>query len=702
MMKTHLIATLLLCCALHPLSATNQWIRPADLPEVPPEPPRTWILKDQQERFAKYCLEGEDARFFANLKADFDRQYLHVAFPAEPESFGDSNPSTRTSDKIDAWREAQDTCNLAAGVASTAAIIWRATGEQAYLDKAREFLLGVTEWDLDGATNILYNDETNFRLLRLLPETYDQIRDELTPEERTRVLDMFRARGNLTFQHMLDNRTGLVIRNSLLVEPSSHPVRFVPMLGLMGLALWDDLPEAQDWFAFAYRFYREQFPPWGGDDGGWAEGLAYWRGTIEHASFQDGLWLIGAPEAYANPFWKRTFYFPVYFLTPWASTAYGDTPLAGKIGMEPGIRDIIVHAAKIYQDGYLSAYAALYEDRHPFPENDTEFKLWRKYPIPVEYLLRDFLVSDLPLPPALDLDKLPGSTYLKDIGWVAMHTNLGSPKKDIFLQFKSSPYGSYSHSHADQNSIIVSAYGEPFLINSGYREYHRSPHHQGHTRQTLSKNNLLINGQGQPAQNKMAKGKITGYQATPDFTWARGDATAAYKANPKLSKVRLAQREVIMLPDGLIISRDEVQLDEPGVVQWLLHSVNAPETDASTSTVTLHSGDKGMRVALASLDSPLSFSVSDTFTVPVDPKYLNKGYVPQYHLTATTETPAARQVIYAVMTPLDAPGHPGATILDAADDHLSVVCADGERFRLVFTQAGPEKLAMEPTSGKTN
>lgn len=670
------LAALLLASASL-FGAAELWTPPAVLPEIPSEPPRTWILAGQQPAFREYCTTGEGAEFFANLKRDFDRTYLGIAFPAEPKSFGDSSPEARTSAKIDAWREAQDTCNVVAGVASTATIIWRVTGEQAYLDKARDFLLSVCAWDPEGATGIIYNDETNFRLLRLLPEVYDQIRDELTEEERARVLEMFRRRGNVTFKHLLDNRTGLVTRNSLLIEPSSHPVRFVPMLGLMGLALWDDLPEAHDWFAFAYRFYTEQFPPWGGDDGGWAEGMAYWRGTIEHASFQDGLWLLGDKEAYANPFWKRTFYFPVYFLTPWASTAFGDTPNAGKIDMEPGIRDIIVHAAKIYQDGYLRAYADLYESNHPLPEEDMEFDLWRKYPIPVEYLLRDFLVSDLPLPAPMPLSDLPQSTYLKDIGWVAMHTDLAHPDNDVFLQFKSSPYGSYSHSHADQNAFILDAFGESFLINSGYREYHRSPHHDGHTRQTLSKNALLINGQGQPSQNKLAQGKITGYHASPDFVMVEADATRAYRANPKLASVESVQRSITMYDSGLVIIRDEVRLSKPGTVQFLLHSLNAPGVDAESGTVVFQSGGKRLSVELRSIDSPLSFDVTDTFAVPVDKKYVKKGYVPQYHLTASTTEPAPRQIIYSVMTPLPGPEATAAKIVSATEDSLDVELPEG-------------------------
>ncbi len=673
------------------LSATGQelWTRPESLPAIPVEPPRTWVLKSQREAFRDYCTTGEGAAFFNRIKSGFDKKYLNAPFPPEPGSFGDSSPEARTSAKIDAWREAQDTCNLVAGTASTATILWLVTGEERYLDKARNFLVKVSTWDPEGTTGIEYNDETNFRLLRLLPEVYDQIRGQLSPEEKEAVLAMFQRRGATSFEHILRKQTGLIQRNSLAVEPSSHPVRFMPMLGLMGLALWDDLPEARDWFAFTYGFYENQFTPWGGDDGGWAEGMAYWRGVIEHASFQDGLLLVGAPEAYQQPFWKNTFYFPVYFLTPWRSTAFGDTPVAGKIGMEPGIRDFVIHGAKVYQDGYLRAYADLYEDPNELPEEEMEFKLWRKYPTPIEYLLRDFLVADRPLPEPQPLNELPQSRYLKSIGWVAIHTDLGNPEEDIFLQFKSSPYGSYSHSHADQNAFILNAHGESLAVNSGYREYHRSPHHNGHTRQTLSKNALLIGGQGQPAQDASATGIITQFMQSDSATWVRGDATEAYRANPRLKDVELVQRDLLMLNSGIVLIRDEVRTTKPEAVQWLIHSVEAPEENED-GTLTLRNHDTTLTVELAAVNNQLQGRVDENFAVPVDPKYRSKGYDPQFHYSASTQEPATHTVIYSLLRPAKAGDTTQARIGSCDEETVEVSLPKRGNIRVDFSQGEPE------------
>jgi len=56
-----------------------------------------------------------------------------------------------------------------------------------------------------------------------------------------------------------------------------------------------------------------------------AEGNAYWRGTFEHAAFQDTLLAIGDPLAYSSPFWKNSPYFACTTCSR-IHTHIGDTP----------------------------------------------------------------------------------------------------------------------------------------------------------------------------------------------------------------------------------------------------------------------------------------------------------------------------------------------------------------------------------------
>jgi len=374
---------------------------------VPAQAPRTLVLASQRDAFRTYCTTGEGASAFAKIKTDLNREYLSLPFPDEPITYGDPNPSKRDSDKADKWRNVQDVCGRVSGIAEAATLCWLVTGEDLYLNKAKEILLKVSAWHFDpdwakgdvvGATDIYYNDEADFRLWRKLPLVYDEIRAQLTPEEKKIILDHFRVRGERTVRWIKAAKLEQIRRNSLDIDAESHPVRFMAMVGLTGLALWDDLPEAREWWRMAYVFYRDQFSPWGGDDGGWAEGSAYWRGTFEHAAFQDLLLAIGDPLAYSSPFWKNSPYFALYNVQPYLHTTFGDTSNAGHFNLEPVVADYFEYVARVQQNGYFRAYAELCDDKRPRPVDKGLTHLDRSYPTASEFVLRNFIASGRSMP----------------------------------------------------------------------------------------------------------------------------------------------------------------------------------------------------------------------------------------------------------------------------------------------------------------
>lgn len=655
---------------------------------VPAKPPRTFLLADERDAFRAYCLEGPAKNFYAQLKAEFDAKWLNAQPPAEPQEYGDPDPKKRKGVLVDKWRSAQTVCNQLAGTAEAATVIWLVTGDPAYLAKAKEFLLAGCRYSNQGATRITYNDEAHFRLWRKLPFVYDQIRDQLTPEEKKEVLEAFRQRGDDSFA-LIKDRTKDAKRSSIEEDAASHPIRFISMTGLSGLALYDDLPEAKEWLEYAQGFYKNQFPPWGGDDGGWGEGNAYWRGNLEHARFQDALCAIGSSEAYANPFWRQTGYFPVYFVQPYKHTAFGDTPNAGKFNLEPIVAAAVERLARRFQDGYLTAYADLQNKDERSLESQGLYYFDERYPSGFEYVLRDFATRKEPLPAAKNLAELPQARWFRDVGWVGMHSALGRPDEDIMLSFKSSPYGSFSHSHADQNSFILNAWGENLLINSGYREYHRSPHHKAYTQQTLSKNAILIDGKGQKPQVKNAPGKVLGMEVGDRFVWAAGDASEAYNTLQEKPIVEEARRDVVMVDKRYFITRDRVRLTEPKPVSLQLHAESPFQW--SDGLATIQQPKAGCAVALVTAGEPWSATITDQFPTPVEDKY--KANCPnQYHFTATSPAPAAEHVIYSVIwpwkgtdagKPLSAKLTPeGALVVSRPDGRTDTITVDGPKVTL--------------------
>nr|MCU0792220.1 heparinase [Opitutaceae bacterium] len=116
---------------------------------VPANAPRTLVLAGRADDFRAYVTSGPGRVAFEKLRADFDAEFIDLAFPAEPTTYGDPEPKTRDSAKADRWRADQDTAGLVSGVAEAGALLWLGTGEPRYLAKAKEFLLKSTEWSLD-------------------------------------------------------------------------------------------------------------------------------------------------------------------------------------------------------------------------------------------------------------------------------------------------------------------------------------------------------------------------------------------------------------------------------------------------------------------------------------------------------------------------------------------------------------------------
>ena len=671
---------------------------------VPAHGPRTMVVAGQHDAFRAYCTTGAGAEAFALIKADLDRDYMDFPHPEEPVTYGDPNPSVRDTYKADKWREVQDVAGRISGIAEAAALCWIVTGEERYLAKAKEFLLGSTDWHFDpdwesgpvlGATDIYYNDEGSFRLWRKLPLVYDQIREQLTDAERERVLAHFRIRGERTVKWIREARIEELKRNSLEVKPQSHPVRFMAMVGLTALALWDDLPEqAHDWWNFAYTFYRDQFSPFGGDAGGWAEGSAYWRGTFEHAGFQDALLAIGDPLAYNVPFWRNTGYFAVYNVQPYLHTTYGDASNAGHFNLEPVIADYLTHLARVQQNGYYLSYAALCTDVRPSPALGGLGSLKRNYPTSGEFLTRNFIGARFDLPAPAPLSELPPYRYFDAVGWVSFHSALGDPANDIHLTFKSSPYGSYSHSHPDQNSFILNAYGEGLAINSANREFHRSPHHKGWTWQTMSKNAVLIDGQGQAQQDQNATGRITRFEVGERFALATGDATVAYQTMQPKGRLQRVTRDLLFVDQRYVVVRDRVVTKDPAQLSWLLHAETELGWNNPRQQALINGDHASLTTQIVSPDLKWFAAITDRYPVPIDPRYqfsndhywVTTPWRDHLHLTLDSTEKSADATVFAVLWPEPALG--GARTLAAQlddDGRLVVKRPDGRTDLITLT-----------------
>jgi hypothetical protein len=255
------------------------------------------------------------------------------------------------------------------------------------------------------------------------------------------------------------------------------------------------------------------------------------------------------------------------------------------------------------------------------------------------------------------LPDLPPDKVFPGIGWAAFHSDITRPENDLILLFKSSPYGSASHSHCDQNSFAIMKGGKALAIPAGARyPQHGSPFHREYNRLTLAHNALLINGKGQLDRDHRAYGMITDFKSLPHIGYAAGDAQKAYGP-----PVRSYLRHVLMIRPSLLLIVDELEAEEPVTVDWLLHGKEKFRLDEESQQLTSLREDLRMDVLLL---SEHQFRFSQTNEWPMDPKQdypmvTEDPPAKQWHFTGHMTNPSKTIVIVALMSVNSPKSNPG-------------------------------------------
>ena len=265
--------------------------------------------------------------------------------------------------------------------------------------------------------------------------------------------------------------------------------------------------------------------------------------------------------------------------------------------------------------------------------------------------------------------ELPRSIHLADTGWVALHSDLTSREANVMLCFKSSRFGSFSHSHADQNSFVLEAFGRPLLIDSGFYPWYGSPHDLAWTRHTRAHNAALVDNRGQAVWRMEAGGRIIAFATAPDYDYCAGDATAAYQLEsyeythrplhlPERSAAELgverAIRHVVFLRPAVFVVIDDVVTREPRPIQLAFHApvpfeAPTPSEDGGV-TATVSNAPACARLTLGAEPGAAAARLTRTDRFPVAPERSHeKEYPPQWHLTAAFDAAERERLLVTVI-----------------------------------------------------
>ncbi len=621
--------------------------------------PRLYLGGGRLERLRAAVAKGNVPSWNRLLQAA-DAALEEPLYP-EPPILGDSDED---------WMRTFTPGKVGSAHVARTALAYRVTGGAKYREAARRWLLNLASWDPKGITSHglrlpsggIGNDEASMPMLERMSLAWDWAGDALTPEERQKVLASMTERGNQVLR-TLENE-------DFLSHPfGNHSGRAIAFLGTAGLAFLGDIPEAEQWLDYALRSELTSYPSFGGDDGGWSQGLSYWSFYIySHANFAVALRQATGTDLFKKPFFQNTGYFGLYFVPPYApSGGFGDSAYHRPNESGGILADTLAEAnGNPVLKWYANGVAAMGE------RNRTKWREWFIEDV-YETLKAGGASALTPEPPS----KLDGSRHMKDIGWVAMHSALGDAKNDVWAMFRSGRFGSFSHAHADQNSFQLYAYGRALAIDSGYYPSYGTPHDSLWTRQTRAHNGILVNGRGQPAYTWEAEGSIDHYERQGAVTLVRGQAADAYNLPqpegtarlwrkllkeplpPMEPRVENFERTLAFVASStrpVLVVHDYVKTAGPAKFDWLLHALNRMETDSRAGSIRIHDGDARVAVRLVAT-SPFRFSQSNQFTIKPEAAS-NTAYIlgkasfaDQWHLQAATQEPREEGKFLAVLVP---------------------------------------------------
>ena len=350
---------------------------------------------------------------------------------------------------------------------------------------------------------------------------------------------------------------------------------------------------------YYYELWTARAPASGFNrDGIWHNGTGYFSANILTLAYMPSLLsFISRYDYLSHPWYQNVGRSLVYTCPPGSkSNGFGDN---SEKGSEPNrlVAAFADYLACETGDSYAGWYAG---ECRELLRRDYELRLYRMC------TEQDYNTTF----PAR-ADKM---VWYKDAGEVAMHSAPEDTGKDLALSFRSSTFGSGSHTTASQNAFNLLYKGVDVYRSTGYYQNFSDAHNLMSYRHTRAHNSLLVNGIGQPYSTE-GYGSVTRAMGGQHISYCLGDASHAYRgisndpmwvgyfkqagieqtpengfgATP-LTKYR---RHVLMLHPHTVIVYDELEASEAVRWEWLLHSPTEFKMDATKKTLSTNNKIKG-------------------------------------------------------------------------------------------------------------
>lgn len=524
------------------------------------------------------------------------------------------------------------------------------TQDRTYANEMLAILRKLLSSSLSSSTLFASNFGSTDIALCLTP-IYDEIYYELTASERQnvesilwRILSYYYPR-QITYEenHIFDNHFWqqnmrvLLQCAFLLYDKPAYKSKVEPML------------------EYYYEIWTAKAPNSGQNrDGEWSNGTCYFLNNVETLYYVPELFsYITGSDFLAHPWYHNAGKAIVYTWPPDSkSLGFGDgwekytSPQRQRVAFTDFL-------ARELGDSYAGWYAS---QQIKTLRNDPDLRLYRICNVDKTY------GTSLP-------SYLPKMVCYEDVGEVIMHSDLGDTSDDCALSFRSSVFGSGSHTLADQNGFNVLYKGDYVYCSTGYYQSFNDKHNLLSYRHSRAHNTILVNGIGQSFSTE-SYGDIVRAMGGDHISYCLGDASHAYcgisndnlwvqaftnagiaqTAEYGFGKTPLTKyrRHVLMLQPNIIVIYDELEASEAVRWDWLLHSPTQFTIDEKDDKLTTHNTTKGFW-ARTQLFSNETFEISQTDKFFANPASgITARYPNQWHLTASIANSKATRILAVI------------------------------------------------------
>jgi len=499
------------------------------------------------------------------------------------------------------------------------ALAFLASGDRRYARAACERMASISRWGPEGSSHLSHNDEAHMSVIWHGPKAVDWVWDAFTDEERALVIEQFRRRGAITFEHMHDRGTYGVTRFD------SHAGREIVFLALLGMVFHEHLPEARRWLEWLRPVLCGVWPIWATDDGSWAEGPSYGLAYVDIMTmFATALKRGVGADLYRRPFWQnharwRRWCFPPYaewmgfgdHSERWRGTWESNASLVARIDRETGAHEMADYVREFRRE------AATMDERdvRGAPRLSAQ-----------DYLAEPNGEAIAPPRDEGVLRVFPGA------GRAAIRSAMDDASSDIALIFRSSPFGAVSHSHANHNDFVLHVAGKCLLMPSGYYAGYGSAHHVHWVWHTKSHNCVTLSDSGQIDRSHDSVGAVESAFEDERVAYFRGTADAAYA-----DRARRCRRHVAWLKEHSCFLMLDEFVAVPGIVsalQWNAHSWDEFAVDDEARSFRVDRAGSAL-IGHFMYHHNAFFSLPEGFDPPPAAAADNRQWLNQHHLRFT-------------------------------------------------------------------